>query len=155
MNQNKLACAPENAEKFKDWLANRGGIAFWRSVSLSDPGRTMSTPATHQDGKPATKPHWMMGEKPDRIITDINDVEVVLEKVVKRFHVAVRMGSQGMSFKVTDGGTRRIRAEVAKAGEGAWYQFDYDAYENCVILKPDRVIPLKDFDPTKDMPKTD
>ena len=40
---------------------------------------------------------------------------------VKRFHVAVRLGSQGFSLKVSDGGSRRIRREVAKAGAGAFF----------------------------------
>jgi hypothetical protein len=58
------------------------------------------------------------------------------------------MGSQGLSIKVTDGGTRRIRAAVAKAKEqygDAWYEFDYGNYENAVILAPDKSISLKNF----------
>ena len=54
---------------------------------------------------------------------------------VKRFRVGVRWGSQGFMLKVTDGGTRRIWKEVSKAGEGAYYRFDYMTQE-AVIMKP-------------------
>ena len=54
---------------------------------------------------------------------------------VKRFHVGVRMGSNGLALKVTDGGSRRIRREVSKAGEGAYYAFDY-LTQDAIILRP-------------------
>jgi hypothetical protein len=57
-------------------------------------------------------------------------------KEVKRFRVGIRMGSQGLRVKVTDGGSRRIRREVAKAGAGATYTFDYMTQE-AVILVPE------------------
>jgi hypothetical protein len=53
---------------------------------------------------------------------------------VKRFHVAVRIGGQGFCLKVTDGGTRRIWRELAKAGTGSFYEFDYNTQE-AVIYK--------------------
>ena len=132
---------PENVDRITEWLRMRGGLAIWTSIDLSDPGASMTTPATNADGTPKTKPHWMMGDKPVRIITDINDVWVSVVEEVKRFRVGVRMGSQGMSLKVTDGGTRRIRREVSKAGEDAYYQFDYDTQE-AVIMKPASQTPL-------------
>jgi hypothetical protein len=63
---------------------------------------------------------------------------------VKRFRVGVRAGSQGLSLKVTDGGTRRIRSAVKRAGEGAYYKFDYSTQE-AVIFKPGTQIPLLEF----------
>lgn len=140
---------PENVEKFKDWLANRGGIAIWKSVNLSNPGLSMSSPALEKDGTPYSKPSWQVANQPERIITDPADVVVIVPKEVKRFHVGVRMGSQGMSYKVTDGGTRRIRAAVVNAGDGAWYEFDYSTQE-AVILVPDMTVPLNEWQPTKE-----
>ena len=70
---------------------------------------------------------------------------VSFDKEVKRFHVAVRLGSQGMSYKVTDGGTRRIRAEVEKAGDGAYYTFDYDDYKNAAIMAPEKEMSLSAY----------
>ena len=49
-----------------------------------------------------------------------------------------------MSLKVTDGGSRRIRREVMKACEGAFYVFDYSSQE-AVIMAPASNMPLLDW----------
>src|SRR5262245_8279659 len=131
----KHIVTPEHATKMLDWLQTRGGIAIWPSVNLSNPGASWSTPALKEDGSPMTKPTWQAANEPERIITSIDDVMVSIDKEVKRFRVGVRMGRQGFSLKVTDGGTRRIRAAVAKAGEGAYHSFDYETQE-AVIMAP-------------------
>lgn len=134
---------PENAAKFQDWLANRGGILVWPSVDLSDPGFSMSSPALDKDGKPYTKPHWKCSNNP-RLITDPAEVEVQVPKEVRRFRVGLRMGAQGLKVKVTEGGTRRIRAACAKAGPDSWYAFDYDTQE-AVIYVPAEKVPLAEW----------
>lgn len=96
-------------------------------------------------GAPMTKPNWQCDSTPSLIVTDPALIEVYEPVVWKRFHVGVRMGSQGMSLKVTDGGSRRIRAEVEKAGEGSYYEFDYWAHENCLIYKTVSKGSLKDW----------
>lgn len=128
----------ENAPKISKWLRERGGIAVWSSVNLSNPGAGWTTPACNEDGTPTAKPTWQAGDTP-RIITDPAEVEVSFDKEVGRFRVAVRMGSQGTMLKVSDGGTRRIRKAVARAGEGAYHVFDYDTQE-AVIMAPDRTM---------------
>jgi hypothetical protein len=130
------SCIAENAPRFLDWIRNRGGVAVWHSVNLANPGASWSTPALTKDGDPTGKPTWQAANQPARIITSTDDILVDKPKEIKRFHVAVRMGSQGMSLKVTDGGSRRIEREVAKAGYRAWYEFDYETQE-AVILVPD------------------
>ncbi len=135
----------EDAAKIADWLRTRGGIAIWRSISLSNPGASWTTPANTEDGQPYPKPTWQAANEPERIITDVADVMVSIDKEVKRFHVGVRMGSQGFSLKVTDGGTRRIRRAVAKAGEGAYYQFDYMTQE-AVIMAPAETMSLAQWE---------
>ena len=45
--------APGNAPKIAEWLRTRGGIATWKSVDLSDPGFSMTTPVNNADGTPA------------------------------------------------------------------------------------------------------
>lgn len=132
MPKEKLLCTAPNAPRFWDWICNRGGLAVWHSVNLSNPGASWTTPATAPDGTPTEKPTWQADNKPARIITDPDEVEVVISKEVKRFHVAVRMGTT-LNLVVSDGGTRRIRKEVEKAGPGAWYEFDYLDYDNAVI----------------------
>jgi hypothetical protein len=132
-----------NAERMWGWLQTRGGIAVWPSIDLSDLGKSWSTPANQEDGTPTTKPHWKSGSTP-RIITDPAEVEVSVDREVKRFHIGVRMGAQGLALKVTDGGTRRIRKEVAKAGLNAYYEFDYSTQE-AVIFASDKVVPLAEY----------
>ena len=140
----KHLTSPEDAARFKTWLETRGGIAVWPSINLSNPDASWSTPALNEDGTPMTKPTWQAANEPERIITDIADVEVVIDKEVKRFRVGIRTGSQGMMLKVTDGGSRRIRAAVEKAGGGAYHVFDYSTRE-AVILAPERIVPLADW----------
>ena len=131
----------EHAPKFLEWIAKRGGVAVWPSVDLSDPGVSMSSPALTPEGKPTPKPHWKLASEPSRVITSASEIDVVTWKEVKRFHVGVRRGSQGMSIELTDGATRKLRAAVAKAGEGATYRFDYEE-QAAVILVPSEVVPL-------------
>ena len=131
----------EHAPKFLEWIAKRGGVAVWPSVDLSDPGVSMSSPALTPEGKPTPKPHWKLAAEPSRVITSASEIDVVTWKEVKRFHVGVRRGSQGMSIELTDGATRKLRAAVAKAGEGATYRFDYEE-QAAVILVPSEVVPL-------------
>lgn len=119
----------ENVAWISEWLKTRGGIAIWESLDLSDPGRTVTTPRLQANGEPVTKPGWKYSDAPVRIITDPAEVWVSVDEEVKRFHVA------GFTLKVTDGGSRRIRREVEKAGEGAYHVFDYNTQE-AVILRP-------------------
>ncbi|HEY5049340.1 MAG TPA: hypothetical protein VII50_00450 [Acidothermaceae bacterium] len=130
----------ENAPKFLEWIAKRGGVAIWPSVDLSDPSASMSSPALTTEGEPTPKPHWKLALEPSRVITDASLIDVMTWKEVKRFHVGVRRGD-GLSFTLTDGATRKLRAAVAKAGENATYRFDYETQE-AVIVVPDKVVPL-------------
>lgn len=134
----------ENAPRILDWLQHRGGLAIWPSINLANPAASWTTPALDAEGKPSTKPTWEAASTPERVITDISDVLVSVDKEVKRFRVGVRMGSQGLMLKVTDGGTRRIRAAVAKAGAGAYHIFDYGTQE-AVIMAPEKQIPLDEW----------
>jgi hypothetical protein len=140
-----------NAELIWDWRQNRGGIAIWRSIDLSDPGKSWTTPAQEEDGSPKAKQHWQMADKPDRIITDPAEVEVHVPKEVDRFHVAIERGSGLMRFQLTDGSTRKVRRRVEKANEKhcngeklAWYEFDYSV-QDAVILVPDRQVPIEEY----------
>jgi hypothetical protein len=63
---------------------------------------------------------------------------------VKRFRIGVRGSDNGLSLKVTDGGSRRIRSAVAKGRDGARYVFDYDTQE-AVILAPNGKVNLADW----------
>lgn len=130
-------CAPENASRMRDWIATRGGVAIWASVNLSNASASWSTPAL-TEGAPTTRPNWQADVKPVRIITDASEIEVITRREVKRFHVAIRVGGGG--YKLTDGATRRVRAEVEKAGKDAIYEFDYSSQEACILVPAERVL---------------
>lgn len=139
-------CSPENAPQFLDWIQNREGIAVWKTVNLSNPGQSWSMPVISKEGERLKRPHAYAEASPSRIITNPDDVLVETGKEVKRFHIALKQGGiLGTKFSVTDGGTRRIKAEVAKAtekyGKEAWYEFDYST-QDAVVMIPDLQITL-------------
>jgi len=138
-DDDKLTINERNALLVAGWIRHRGGVAVWPKIDLAHAGEQMLTPALTEK-TPTVRPHWSVAYEP-RVITDAKQVLVAKDKEVRRFHVAVRMGGQGLSLKVTDGGTRRIRAAVAKAGEGAYYTFDYDTQE-AVIWACEQTVPL-------------
>jgi len=121
---------PGVRDKIEKWIAERGGVKVWVSRDLSNPGGECYTPVHMEDGQDYPPPHWRYGKTPHEIVTDIKRFKFVKEmKEVKRFHVAVRMGTQGLSMKCTDASTRRIRAACAKAGPDSTYRFDYSTQE--------------------------
>ena len=133
----KHVCLPVNVTKFKDWLQNRGGLVNWNSANLSDPCKTWTGPLNDANGNPVTKPDWQAGEI-TRHITDPDEVVVEVPKEIKRFHVAVRRGSQGFTLKLTDASTKRLRVAVAKISRDynkeAWYDFSYSTQEAVIFI---------------------
>jgi len=144
VDQKPQIISAEVAAQIAEWIANRGGAAIWESIDLSDPGFSLMTPVRTAEGEPALKPHWEVANSPARIITNAADIVVSTDEEVKPFRVAIRPGSNGMSLKVSDGGSRRIRSALAKAGEGAYHQFDYITQE-VLILKPSKLTPLTEW----------
>lgn len=128
------SCTAESAAQIFDWLKNRGGIAVWKSINFSNPTGSWTTPYLDDKGVVKGKPTWEADSKPARIITDPAEVWVMIPKEVKRFHIAIRAGAQGMSLKLTDGASRRVREAVAKEGVGAWYAFDYAMQEAVIFV---------------------
>lgn len=134
-------CKLENAEQFRDWIQNRGGIAIWQSQDLSRAGETVTTPFLEQDGKPKPKPRWDVTDQPIRHITGLDQVQVNIDQEVKRFPIALRMGGQGLTIKLTDAASAKVRKAVEQAGKGAYYAFDYYSQE-AVIFAPELTVPL-------------
>lgn len=143
--------SPENALRFADWLKNRGGIAVWRSVNLSNPGASWSGPANKPDGTPSTKPNWQCAEKPSRIITDFREVIVTTGKVVETFRITLRPGDS-MNITLTPGSSRKLRERLAKRGETAWHEFGGFDGRDCSILVPDAIVPLDEWLKAKEAP---
>jgi hypothetical protein len=132
------------AEHALRWLKDRGGLLVWASVDLCDPGKGWTTPATDPDGKPTGRPSWQAAGSPARHITDAAEVEVVEPKLVRRFHVAIRMGGQGTRLKLTDHSSEKLRDALDKAGPASWYEFAYDT-QQALIFKPGKVTPLAEW----------
>jgi len=144
-------CTIDDAPKFWDWIRNRGGVALWRSVNLSNPGKSWCTPVLNDKGELIQKPTWESASEPSEIFLSPDEIGVTKDEEVKRFHVAVRVkyfdGPFGIprSLVCTPGGTRRIERAVAKAGNGAWYRFDYETQE-AVIMAPVDIMTLTEWD---------
>ena len=131
-----------NAEKFLNWIKERGGIAQWDAIDFS--GDSCFTPLITA-GEQTKKPHWKYPEKPVAIITDPAQVSLITAKEVKRFHIAVRIGSNGLRVKCTDHSTAKIRKTLDKLGEDAYYIFDYETQE-AVFYLPNSSITLKEWE---------
>lgn len=153
-----ITTTPDNAAKFADWLATRGGLAVWKSQYLGNPGASWTTPATHADGTPATAPHWSTGKTPDEIVTDAADVAVETTKEIRRFRVGLKRGN-GFQIELTPAASRRVRAAIDKAKQTAglkevWHEFDYTTQE-AVIVTVGKSISLAEYlDQCKTNPKT-
>jgi hypothetical protein len=130
----------QNAPKMLEWIASRGGIAVWKSQDLGNLGQGWTTPAKQENGEDMQPPTWQCKGQIPRVITDPEEIEVCIDKEVKRFHVAVRRGD-GFSFRCTDASSRKVKQAVEKAGNGAYHVFDYSTQE-AVIMIPVSVITL-------------
>lgn len=136
---------PGAREKFESWIATRGGVQVWNNVNLSDPGAgQVFTPALEEvkvpeenggiNMVPYHKPRWT--HERGEVVTDINRFEFVKAwKEIKRFRVALRMGSQGTMIKLTDGSSAKVR-KFEESHPGAYYRFDYETQE-CVFEMPE------------------
>lgn len=145
----------EHAERFWQWLRERGGIAIWHTTNLSNPTQSWSAPARSADGEPLPRPHRYAEGAPRRIITDPAEVAVITAREVKRFGVDLRMGSQGTMLKLTDDSVRQLREERAAAEEqygDAWYAFDYETQE-AVIYTTGSSMPLVAWAAAHKLPK--
>lgn len=75
-----LHVTPENAPKYKDWMATRGGLLRWWSKDFGTLDRSWTTPAKGPDGERPAKPHWSCAGEPE-LFTDPAKVLVEVEVV--------------------------------------------------------------------------
>ena len=137
-------CEAKNAHQLLTWIRERGGLAIWNSTDFSNV-ESYTCPLTDAAGVVKTRPYANCESMPARVLTSTDDVVVQLTHEVKRFHVALRMGAQGFKVKVKDGSSRRIRAAVEKAGEGAYYQFDHMSQEAVIMAPTGEAISLTEW----------
>lgn len=126
---------PGARETFEKWIASRGGVQVWNNINLSNIGAgQVFTPVFNEDGSPIRSPKW--SHERGEVVQDITRFRFVKAwKEVKRFHVAVRMGSQGTMVKLTDASSARVR-RTGEMYPGASYRFDYEGQE-CVFEMPE------------------
>jgi len=134
----KITLSESQASRPAEWLAAGRGMAVWGSLNLSEPGRQAFTPGDW------SKPYWWTTNEPIMIVTEPAEVGVVTYTEVKRRHVALRRGAQGLTVKLTDASARWLHKAVEKAGAGAVYQFDYGTQE-AVILVPAKTVSLAEW----------
>jgi hypothetical protein len=139
-----IDCSIANAPLFATWIKKRGGLALWASADLGNPSKTWTAPYLEEDGTVKPKQSWQMQDKPREIVTDPAQVRVFDSKELKRFHVGTKK-SGFCSWSVTAAGSCKIEREVEKAGEGAYYEFDYGDWNNCVIMIPTETMTLKEW----------
>lgn len=148
----KLQVSANAAPQIAEWITERWGVAVWPGLDLSNP-RNVYSPVVARDldaeGNlaPHRRPHWSVGAEPARVVTSLEDVEVLDWQEHKRFRVGLRRGSQGFAVKLTDAASRRVRAAcgaLRDMGFEAAYTFDYTSQE-AVILRCDKPVPLVEF----------
>lgn len=132
------------ASKLAGWITDRGGVLVWRSVDLSDPSTVAVSPYLDRDGDVSTKPSWIYANEPALHITDPARIGVIQTEEVKRFHVAVRVSSNGLRLKLTDASSTKLNKALEKAGIGATYYFDQNTQE-AVILVGKSLVSLADW----------
>jgi len=128
-----------HAMMIADWIKNRGGVAIFRSISLSNPNASWSVPAL-TDGLPTPKPNWQSANEPERIILSSDEIDVVKYTEVQRFHIKIIPGGS-MNLVLSDGSSRRVRKAIAKV-DGGTYTFDGD---DAVIWKPAGILRLTEW----------
>ena len=101
MNDKHMVTA-ENAVKIWGWLQDRGGIAIWQSVNLSNAGASWTTPNEQADGTKTNKPTWQAEDRPSRIITDPAEVMWVLgSQRVAKAHITSAGSVMSISSSTT------------------------------------------------------
>lgn len=138
----KLQIDPETVSQVRNWLKERGGVAIWRSVNLSNPGAEWLTPYLNDKGEQIGKPTWQADDKPE-IVTNAEDVEVITFKTVKKFRIGLK--SRGFKIELTGPSSRKVREACAEAGEGARYIFGGDDGKDCEIQVPDKTVLLTEI----------
>jgi hypothetical protein len=125
---------PSVREQFEEWIRERGGVAVWENANLSNPSAGAMFTPLYTDGKLTPQPSWQTVSTP-AVVTDIARFRFVLEmREMDRLRVATRVGSQGLSLKLTDLSAKRLRKRLDKAGDEAMYRFDFDTQEAVIEI---------------------
>ncbi len=130
-----------NAEKVKNWVAERGGLAVWGCLDLGNCGKQFMTPALDDEGKPYPKPHWSATNEPRMVITDLEKIMVATMEHFKTIRIALQRGS-GLRIDLTKPSSVRLEKTLDAAGPGSDYFFEGWDGKDCVVRKRSSVVSL-------------
>lgn len=133
----------EQASVILDWILNRGGVVVWGSLDLAAPERQWATPYVGDDGRPSPPPTELADPAPLKVHKTGAEILVVLDREVERLPVSVERAPGG-GWRLTQDSSRQVIEAVGAAGDGAYYQFDYQSKE-AVIMAPSRTVPLNEW----------
>ena len=126
----RLIVSDMNAAQLIPWIQD-GGIRVWHSIDLGNLEQQWITPAEAEE-----KPHWRACSLEDTdVITDPNEIAVVVLEEVERFGVNLRVSGNGLSLKLTDDSNDYLneRLEAEERTKWASYRFDYDTQEALIL----------------------
>jgi hypothetical protein len=136
----KISCTPENAPKFYEWIQTRGGVANWKSINLSNPGASWSSPVLSTEPcmncqgrgefpdhitcesckgwkfQKFEKPNWQCGNTPE-IVTSADEIGVYEDALFKAVPVRLKRGGGMFSLVLADSSQRNVDKIMAKCRE--------------------------------------
>lgn len=113
---------PNVRSKFEEWIRDRGGVAVWRSLDLSNLSRgDMYQPLRDNAGHTYPKPHWAYAHV--ETVTDISKFQFVREWIeLERCKIALNKKPKGYdspfgffptAIVLTAGSTRRVESKCS------------------------------------------
>jgi len=135
----------KDAARVLTWIKERGGVAIWKSVCLSEPSYSCITPELDKDGKQTEKPSWKVGNKPI-IVTDASQIAYIETEEIKMIRISLRISGNGLMLKLTDASVRKLEKAMKSSGADS-YEFDRNADGKPIarLLKTVKEIPLSEW----------
>ena len=142
-----------NAPKFLIWLRERGGLSVWSSKDLGGPPSEVTTPYRNSEGEINVAPHWRYGDKPDRHVTNPDDVVVHVVSIADQFSIKPPVWRHG-EYVLRAADEKRLTG-VLRDFEGKSYATFSDSKckdnisgnlygdsDTCTIMKTTAYVPL-------------
>lgn len=130
----------EQAPQVWQWLTERGGVHYWKSIDICNPDGSAITPILDDDGKtPLPHPGDRFDIRPARVYYKPEDILVAFDTEMHRIRARYWQGPNGPEMHPDD--MERVQDVLAGEREGAYPVFHPD--EGIVaIWVPTRVVNL-------------
>ena len=124
----------EQAQLVWTWVNERGGVAIWHSQDLGNL-TSVQTPRLTAEQAAVARPGWQYRNVPDHVVTEPAKIEVFEAVPVCSVRIGIKRGS-GLSMVLTDASSAKLKAALAKIGEGAYHVFDFnDKGQRVAVIK--------------------